>query len=71
MLKNNLQPSDSAVLQIVQLYETMCFRRSVILIGHSGSAKSTAWKTLRDTFVLLKSEQVNDFETVIVSRILF
>lgn len=70
MLKNNLQPSDSAVLKIVQLYEAKSFRRSVILIGHSGSAKSTAWKTLRDTLVLLKSEQVNNFETVIVSHIL-
>lgn len=69
MLKNNLQPSDSVVSQIVQLYETKCFRRSVILIGHSGTAKSTKWKALRDTLVLLKSEQVNNFETVIVSRI--
>lgn len=67
MIKNNHQPADSAILKIVQLYEIKNFRRSVIIIGHSGAAKSTTWKTLRDTLVLLKREQVNTFETVIVS----
>lgn len=70
MLNNNLQPSDSAVSQIVHLYETKSYRRSVILIGRTGTAKSTTWKTLRDTLVLLKREQVNNFEAVIVSRII-
>lgn len=67
MIKNNHQPSDSAILKIVQLYEIKNFRHSVMIIGHSGAAKSTTWKTLRDTLVLLKKEQVNPFETVIVS----
>ncbi|XP_060835340.1 dynein axonemal heavy chain 2-like [Rhopalosiphum padi] len=65
MLKNNLQPTDSAVLKIVQLYEIKSYRSSVIIIGNSGAAKSTTWKILRDTFILLKSEQINSFETVI------
>jgi len=69
MLKNNLQPTDSAVLKIVQLYEIKSYRSSVIIIGNSGAAKSTTWKILRDTFILLKSEQINSFETVIVSNI--
>lgn len=67
MLKNNHQPTDLAVSKIVQLYEIKSFRRSVIIIGHSGAAKSTTWKTLRDALVLLKTEQVDTFQTVIVS----
>lgn len=70
MLKNNLQPTDSAVLKIVQLYEIKTHRPSVIIIGHSGAAKSTTWKTLSDTLILLKNEQINSFETVIVSTII-
>lgn len=68
MLKNNYQPSDTAVLKIVQLYEVIHFRRSVIIIGHTGKAKSTAWKTLRDALVLLTREHVNNFVPVIVSH---
>lgn len=70
MLKNNLQPTDSAVMKIVQLYEIKSYRSSVIIIGNSGAAKSITWKTLRDALILLKSEQINSFETVIVSYIL-
>ncbi|XP_008181522.3 dynein heavy chain 2, axonemal [Acyrthosiphon pisum] len=65
MLKNNLQPTDSAVLKIVQLYEIKTYRSSVIIIGNSGAAKSITWKTLRDALILLKREQINSFETVI------
>lgn len=69
MMDNNLQPSDSAVSKIVQLYEVKNFRNSVILIGRSGAAKSTTWKILRDTMARLKREQVDTFETVYVSYI--
>lgn len=67
MSNNNIQPSNSAILKVLQLYEIKRFRNSVILIGRSGAAKSTTWKTLRDTLTLLKRERVNTFETVIVS----
>lgn len=66
MLKNNLQPSDASILKTVQLYEIKNYRRSVIIIGNSGAAKSTTWKTLRDTLVLLSREQVDSFQTVTV-----
>lgn len=68
MLINNYQPSDTAVLKVVQLYEVMNFRRSVIIIGDTGTAKSTTWKTLKDVLILLKGEHINNFETVIVSH---
>lgn len=69
MLKNNHQPSESAALKIVQLHEIKNCRRSVIIIGRSGAAKSTTWKTLKDALGLLKREDDNTFEAVIVSRI--
>lgn len=71
MLKNNLQPTDSAVLKIVQLYEIKTYRSSVIMIGNSGTAKSITWKTLRDTLILLNSEQISSFESVVVSVVTY
>ncbi|VVC43185.1 Dynein heavy chain, domain-2,Dynein heavy chain domain,Dynein heavy chain, domain-1,Dynein heavy chain, P- [Cinara cedri] len=65
MLKNNHQPFDTAIIKTIQLYEVMRYRRSVIIIGDTGTAKSITWKTLKDTFTLLKKEHVNMFETVI------
>lgn len=68
MVKNNHQPSESAISKIVQLYETKISRHSVMILGHTGAAKTTTWKTLRDAMGLLKKMNVNSFETVIVSK---
>lgn len=67
MLKNNHQPSDSAIAKVVQLYETKVSRHSVMILGQTGAAKTSTWKTLRDSMILLKKENVDGFETVIVS----
>lgn len=71
MIRNNHQPSESAIAKIVQLYETKVSRHSVMVLGSTGTTKTTTWKTLRDTMALLKSEKVNTFETAIVSKRLF
>lgn len=71
MIKNNHQPSESAIAKIVQLYETKVSRHSVMVLGSTGTTKTTTWKTLRDAMALLKSEKVNTFETAIVSEQLF
>lgn len=68
MVKINHQPSDSAISKIVQLYETKISRHSVMLIGHTGSTKTATWKTLKNAMGLLKKENVDSFETVIVSH---
>lgn len=71
MLKNNLYISDSTIFKVIQLYEIKNFRRSVIMIGNSGTAKSTIWKTLKDSLILLQKEKVDTFTTVVVSRIMY
>jgi dynein heavy chain len=67
MLNKNHQPSDSAIAKIVQLYETKISRHSVMILGQTGTAKTSSWKTLRESMILLKKEKVDGFETVIVS----
>lgn len=67
MEKNNHQPTEPAISKIVQLYETKISRHSVMILGYTGAAKTTTWKTLRDAMALLKSENVHSFEKVIVS----
>lgn len=72
MIENNLQPSESAIAKIIQLYETKISRHSVMVLGFTGSTKTTTWKTLINVMTLLKKEKVDLFESVIVSlRFLF
>lgn len=67
MANKNHQPSESAIAKIIQLYETKISRHSVMLLGHTGAAKTATWKTLKDAMALLKNEKVEQFETVTVS----
>lgn len=72
MIEKNLQPSESAIAKIIQLYETKISRHSVMVLGFTGSTKTTTWKTLINVMALLKKEKVDLFESVIVSlEILF
>lgn len=67
MANKNHQPSESAIAKIIQLYETKISRHSVMLLGHTGAAKTSTWETLKETMALLNSEKVELFETVTVS----
>lgn len=67
MVQKNHQPSESAIAKVVQLYETKISRHSVMILGHTGAAKTSTWKTLKDVMALLKSENVEFFERVVVS----
>jgi len=70
MTEKNHQPSDYAISKIVQLYETKISRHSVMILGQTGAAKTSTWKTLSDAMALLKKEKVESFQTAIVSLIL-
>jgi dynein heavy chain, axonemal len=41
-----LQPVDSFMAKVIQLYETINIRFGVTVVGPTGSGKSSAWKTL-------------------------
>lgn len=49
MADDDLEPSKSTISLIVRLHQTMVHRRSVMLVGQSGTGKSTAWQTLKRT----------------------
>lgn len=66
MKAKNLQPSESAISKIIQLYETKNSRHSVMVLGQTGTTKSTTWKTLRDAMELLRKENVETYEKAIV-----
>lgn len=69
MIEKNRQPSDAAVTKIVQLYETKVSRHSVMILGQTGAAKTATWKTLKGAMNVLKLDNIDGFETVIVSMI--
>ncbi|KAI8894261.1 dynein heavy chain and region D6 of dynein motor-domain-containing protein [Globomyces pollinis-pini] len=45
----NIQPVDITYVKILQLYETKCSRHGVMIVGETGSGKSTSWKLLQST----------------------
>jgi len=67
MANKNHQPSESAIAKVIQLYETKISRHSVMLLGHTGAAKTATWKTLKEAMALLNNEKVELFETATVS----
>ncbi|XP_075210256.1 dynein heavy chain 2, axonemal kl-2 [Lycorma delicatula] len=64
MQSNDFQEIQSGMTKVLQLYETKGSRHSVMLVGKTGSAKSTTWKLLKDTMTSLKKGGVAGFESV-------
>ncbi|XP_052869496.1 dynein axonemal heavy chain 6 [Anopheles cruzii] len=58
MIERNLQPVPELVLKTLQLYETMVVRWGVMLVGPTGSGKTTVLQMLASAFEKLYAEQV-------------
>lgn len=58
MIEKNLQPIDEHLTKNIQLYETMGVRWGVMLVGPTGSGKTSILHTLADALSKLHSDQV-------------
>uniref|UniRef100_A0A182JL82 AAA+ ATPase domain-containing protein n=1 Tax=Anopheles atroparvus TaxID=41427 RepID=A0A182JL82_ANOAO len=59
MVERNLQPVPELVLKTLQLYETMVVRWGVMLVGPTGSGKTTVLHILASAFEKLHAEHVS------------
>ncbi|XP_050078309.1 dynein axonemal heavy chain 6 [Anopheles maculipalpis] len=58
MIDRNLQPVPELVLKTLQLYETMVVRWGVMLVGPTGSGKTTVLHILANAFEKLHAEEI-------------
>ncbi len=61
-----LQPTAAMMQKVFQLYETKGARHGVMVIGNTGSGKSTVWRVLAEVLTRLKADGVEGhlFDTV-------
>lgn len=60
MRAKKLQVIPELVLKTIQLYETMCVRWGVMLVGPTGGGKTSVLHTLADALTMLSDDQVED-----------
>lgn len=58
MENRKLQPIQTMVAKVIQLYETMCVRWGVMLVGPTGSGKSCVLHSLGDALTKLYNDKV-------------
>ncbi|KAG4103981.1 dynein heavy chain and region D6 of dynein motor-domain-containing protein [Neocallimastix lanati (nom. inval.)] len=62
--ENNLQEIKAMIVKIVQLYETKKTRHGVMIVGQSGSGKTTVWKLLKNTMTRLSKTKPEEYVPV-------
>ena len=59
-----LQTIPHSVTKVMQLYETMTSRHSIMIVGKTQSGKTVSWRTLQATLSRLNREGDNNFQQV-------
>ena len=55
-----LQATDITLLKVIQLFETKNSRHSTMIVGETGSGKSTVWRTLQKGLTRLHKEHEDE-----------
>ncbi|KNC97489.1 uncharacterized protein SPPG_07404 [Spizellomyces punctatus DAOM BR117] len=69
MKNNNIQPLEAIITKVIQLYETKLTRHGVMVVGETGSGKSTVWKLLQQTSTKLAKSNPEKYNSVKVYAI--
>ncbi|KAI9004259.1 dynein heavy chain and region D6 of dynein motor-domain-containing protein [Gaertneriomyces semiglobifer] len=64
MRLSNIQPLESLITKVIQLYETKLTRHGVMVVGATGSGKSTVWKLLQQTLTRLCKSNAGAYHAV-------
>ncbi|KAJ3172703.1 Dynein heavy chain 2, axonemal, partial [Geranomyces variabilis] len=64
MKARNLQPLETVITKVIQLYETKLTRHGVMIVGATGSGKSTVWKLLQQTSTKLSKTNPDKYNVV-------
>eukprot|EP00762_Andalucia_godoyi_P004499 ANDGO_05184.mRNA.1 Dynein-1-beta heavy chain len=64
MREAQLQVNKHLVSKSIQLYETKCTRHGVMVVGQTGSGKSSSWTILSKALTRLKKDSVADYQAV-------
>lgn len=64
LLDRGLQAHPYIIAKTIQLYETMDTRHGVMVVGNTGSGKTTSWRTLQSSLTKLSKDKVEGFYLV-------
>ncbi|KAI8915474.1 dynein heavy chain and region D6 of dynein motor-domain-containing protein [Powellomyces hirtus] len=64
MKARNLQCLETIITKVIQLYETKLTRHGVMIVGATGSGKSTVWKLLQATSTKLAKTNSEKYQAV-------
>jgi len=66
---NKLDRNEHIVVKVMHLWDTLCTRHGVMVVGRTGSGKTVTWQTLCGALRRLKAMGVGEFEPVRVNLV--